>query len=238
MCSSDLGACAAAGMVIGGITMTGLAGKVSELLTLIAGANLALTLIFAAVMTIILGMGMPTPAAYALSAALVGPTLVGDFGIAPMQAHLFLLYFSVLSAMTPPVAVAAYAAAGIADSQPVGLAVSACKLAVAAFLLPFAFIYGPGLLLMNEPLWIVAAIVSTTAAVILLSVAAEGYWRRPIGWPVRLVMLAAALFLLAPQVVPMAIGTALGAAALTMLALGVGRPRGAEASAPATDGGA
>ena len=141
------GACAAAGLVIGGITMTGLSGKVAELLVLIAGSNALLTLIFAAMMTILLGMGMPTPAAYALAAALVAPTLVADYGYSLMQAHMFLLYFAVLSAMTPPVAVAAYAAAGIAGANPISIAGQACKLAVAAFVMPFAFMYAPGLLL-------------------------------------------------------------------------------------------
>lgn len=204
------GACAAAGLVIGGITMTGLAGKVSELLVLIAGANIALTLMIAAAMTILLGMGMPTPAAYALAAALLAPTLTGEYGFSLMQAHLFLLYFAVMSAMTPPVAVAAYAASAIADANPVTIAVAACKLAVAAFVLPFAFMYDPGILLLGDWASIPLSVASTTAAVVLISVAAEGFFRAKIQPVARLLLAASALGLIAPGIPAMSVGLGLG----------------------------
>jgi TRAP transporter 4TM/12TM fusion protein len=204
------GACAAAGMVIGGITMTGLAGKVSELLILIAGANVLITLVIAAAMTILLGMGMPTPAAYALSAALLAPTLTGEYGFSVMQSHLFLLYFSVLSAMTPPVAVAAYAASAIADANPIAIAGTACKLAVAAFVLPFAFMFDPGILLLDTPIRVVSAVLSSGAAVVLISVAAEGFFRQRIGMPARLALAACALALLAPGIEVMSAGAIIG----------------------------
>lgn len=191
------GACAAAGMVIGGITMTGLAGKVSELLVLIAGANDFYTLLIAALMTIILGMGMPTPAAYALSAALIAPTLVGVYGHSLLQAHLFLLYFSVLSAMTPPVAVAAYAASAIADANPVAIAITACKFAVSAFVLPFGFIYAPGILLEGSVIQISFDCGRALIAVLALATAAEGYYRAPLTIWVRLLLAAGGLALLA-----------------------------------------
>lgn len=210
------GACAAAGMVIGGITMTGLAGKVSELLILIAGANSILTLVLAAGMTLLLGMGMPTPAAYALAAALLAPTLVAEYGFSVMQSHLFLLYYAVLSAMTPPVAVAAFAAAPIADANPITIAASACKLAVAAFLLPFAFMFDPGVLLLDTPVAIALAAISTTVAVVLLSVAAEGFFRQRIGVPARLALAASALALLAPGIEVMAAGVAIGVVGIAL----------------------
>lgn len=208
------GACAAAGLVIGGMTMTGLAGKVSELLVLASGASVELTLVLAAAMTILLGMGMPTPAAYALAAALLGPTLVGTYGFSLMQAHLFLLYFAVLSAMTPPVAVAAYAASAIADANPISIAVGACRLAVAAFVMPFAFMYDPGILLLDTPAGVVMSLLSTGAAVILISIAAEGYWRRPIPATARWALAGCAFGLLAPGWTAMAPGLALGALGL------------------------
>ncbi|WP_233270567.1 TRAP transporter permease [Chachezhania sediminis] len=208
------GACAAAGMVIGGITMTGLSGKVSELLVLIAGSNELLTLIFAAMMTILLGMGMPTPAAYALAAALVAPTLVADYGYSLMQAHMFLLYFAVLSAMTPPVAVAAYAASGIAGANPVSIAGQACKLAVAAFVLPFAFMYAPGLLLQASPVFIVLDILRALVLVLAMAVAAEGYWRAPIPGLGRLALALGGLAMISPQ-------PPIVAAGLVLLAIGV-----------------
>ncbi|KJS11062.1 MAG: C4-dicarboxylate ABC transporter [Hoeflea sp. BRH_c9] len=204
------GACAAAGMVIGGITMTGLAGKVSELLILISGANILLTLIISGGMTILLGMGMPTPAAYALAAALLGPTLAGEYGFSLMQSHLFLLYFAVLSAMTPPVAVAAFAAAAIADANPIAIAVTACKLAVAAFLLPFAFMFSPGVLLLGGANGIILGVGSTTLAVIVISVASEGFIRKPIRVTARILLLVSALGLLAPGIKTMAVSLLLG----------------------------
>ncbi|MEJ8569991.1 TRAP transporter fused permease subunit [Microbaculum marinum] len=210
------GACAAAGMVIGGITMTGLAGKVSELLILIGGANIVLTLLICAGMTILLGMGMPTPAAYALAAALLAPTLVGDYGFSVMQANLFLLYFSVLSAMTPPVAVAAYAASAIADANPISIAAAACRLAVAAFVLPFAFMFDPGILLLDTVPAIVLAVLTTATAVVLISVAAEGFFREKVGTPARIALAACALALLGPNVELILAGLVVGAIGIVM----------------------
>jgi TRAP transporter 4TM/12TM fusion protein len=211
------GACAAAGMVIGGITMTGLAGKVSELLVLAGGSNLALILIIAAAITIFLGMGMPTPAAYALSAALLAPTLVKTFALPMMQSHLFLLYFAVLSAMTPPVAVAAYAAAAIAHDNPMNIAVAACRFAMAAFVLPFAFIYDPAILLEGSVLDVVASAITVALAVVLLSTAAEGYFRVPLPWWSRLICVAAALCYLIPTPSSLIYGTVVLAVGLLPL---------------------
>lgn len=213
------GACAAAGMVIGGITMTGLAGKVSELLVLAAGSSLALTLIISAAITIFLGMGMPTPAAYALSAALLAPTLVKTFGLPMLQSHLFLLYFAVLSAMTPPVAVAAYAAAAIAHDNPMKIAIAACRFSMAAFILPFAFIYDPAILLEGSLLDIVTSAITVALAVVLLSVAAEGYFRTWLPWWSRLTFVAAALCYLIPTPSSLIYGTVVVAIALIPLKL-------------------
>jgi len=203
------GACAAAGLVIGGITMTGLAGKVSDMIIFVAGSSLFVTLLITAGCVILLGMGMPTPAAYALAAAVLAPTLTQDFGLPLIQAHLFLLYFTVLSAMTPPVAVAAYAASAIADSNPLGIAISACQLAVAAFILPFAFIYNPGITLAGDLSMVTLALVSIIAVVVLVSIAAEGYWNEAIPSWVRLVMLISAGCIFIPGLVTTSVGAAL-----------------------------
>ena len=140
-------ACASAGLVIGGITMTGLATKFSSIAFAVGGDSQLIICILAAIITIILGLGMPTPSAYILSAVLVAPTLIEIVNLPLLNAHLFLFYFAVLSAMTPPVAVAAYAASAISESNPFSLAISALKLSAAAFILPFAFISMPGILL-------------------------------------------------------------------------------------------
>jgi TRAP transporter 4TM/12TM fusion protein len=213
------GACAVAGLVIGGITMTGLAGKVSDLILMMAGANMLLSLVIAAASVILLGMGMPTPAAYALAAALIAPTLTKTFEIPMLQAHLFLLYFAVLSAMTPPVAVAAYAASAISGRNPLGIAVKACRLAMAAFILPFALIYDPGILLRGDLLAIFAGMASALIAVVLISVAAEGYFKRPLSRPVRILGGAAGIAFLAPGLIGVLIGSGLLVAAVTMAQL-------------------
>ncbi|MFM1813350.1 MAG: hypothetical protein RLZ98_45 [Pseudomonadota bacterium] len=174
------GACAAAGMVIGGITMTGLAGKIADLLLIAGGSSVFFTLIISAVVTIILGMGMPTPAAYALAAALIAPTLVQKLGTPLLSAHFFLLYYAVMSAMTPPVAVAAYAASAIADENPMAIAMTAVKLSIAAFLLPFAFVYAPGLLLNGTAVEIAYMTALVASGLILLCIASEGYLKGPL----------------------------------------------------------
>lgn len=204
------GACAVAGLVIGGITMTGLAGKVSDLILYMAGANLLLTLVITAGCVILLGMGMPTPAAYALAAAMLAPTLINEFNIPMMQAHLFLLYFAVLSAMTPPVAVAAYAASAIADCNPLGIAVAACRLAVAAFVLPFAFVYNPGITLEGGVFVVTQAVISMVMVVVLISVAAEGSYKGTAipGW-VRALLVLAAVAYFSPGLNSLLLGTGL-----------------------------
>ncbi|WP_150120804.1 TRAP transporter large permease subunit, partial [Sulfitobacter sp. HI0040] len=143
------GACAAAGLVIGGLSMTGLGMKAANVILTISGEQPAVTLVIAAVVTIILGLGMPTPSAYILAAVLVGPALA-KLGYPILQSHMFLLYYAVLSALTPPIAVAALAAAAIADEDPFRIAFSAVRLAAVGFLLPFAFIFNPGLLLLGD----------------------------------------------------------------------------------------
>jgi TRAP transporter 4TM/12TM fusion protein len=140
------GACAAAGLVVGGITMTGLASKFSVFAFGLVGENNFLVLVLSALVTIILGLGMPTPSAYVLAAVLVAPTLVNDLGLPLLPVHMFILYYAVLSAMTPPVAVASFAAAAIAGANPIRISLEAMQLAVTAFIMPFAFIANPGVL--------------------------------------------------------------------------------------------
>lgn len=173
---SVVAACAAAGLVIGGISMTGLGGKFADMVFLLAGNNTVLVLIISAVLAIILGMGMPTPSAYILAAVLVGPTM-NELGFSLLQTNMFILYFAVLSAMTPPVAVAAFAAAAIADSKPLGIATGAVRLAVSAFVIPFAFVYGEGLLMSGSWPEILIACVSAIIGVVFLSIGVEGYWK-------------------------------------------------------------
>jgi TRAP transporter 4TM/12TM fusion protein len=213
-------ACAVAGLVIGGITMTGLAGKVSDLILLLAGANMFMSLAIAGGCVILLGMGMPTPAAYALSAALIAPTLTNVFHIPLMQAHLFLLYYAVLSAMTPPVAVAAYAASAISGSNPFGIALAACRLAVATFVLPFALVYNEGILLKGGVLSAVAGAGSAILAVVLISIAAEGFLKRPMSALQRLLLAGGGLGFLMPTIIGVTGGIVLTVAGGVLYTIG------------------
>ena len=189
------GACAAAGLVIGGVTMTGLAAKFSRLIFLLSGTDVFLSLVLAAFLTILLGLGMPTPSAYILAAVLVAPVLAA-LNIDLMAGHMFLLYFAVLSALTPPVAVAAYAASAIADENPMKIAVSAVRIAMAAFLIPFSFVFNQALLLKGTVLEIVLATVSVAAGLALIAVALEGYFRAPLRYVTRACLALAGLLLL------------------------------------------
>ena len=213
------GATAAAGLVIAGITMTGLAAKFAHIVYAIAGANQFFVLIVAAMLTLVLGLGMPTPAAYILAAVLIGPLIV-QLGIDPLPGHFFLLYFAVMSALTPPVAVAAYAASAIAEANPLTIAGHAVKLALAAFVVPFVFVYGPELL-WQGPLWRSAVTFLTAAvALILLAAAIERYSNWSDVWWTRLMLAAGALLLLAPD-----LRSEFAGGILVLLAIGAARMR-------------
>ena len=138
-------ACAAAGLIIGIITLTGIGLKFSTLVVALSGGSLPLALVLTMLTCLILGMGLPTAAAYILVATLVAPALV-NLGVGLLAAHLFVLYSAMLSSITPPVALAAYAAASIAKGNPLTIAVLACQFGMAAFAVPYFFVYDPAIL--------------------------------------------------------------------------------------------
>jgi TRAP transporter 4TM/12TM fusion protein len=210
------GACAAAGLVIGGITMTGLASKFDFVAFAFAGDSAMLVLLLSAVVTIILGLGMPTPSAYILAAVLVGPTLVNNFGFPELNAHLFLLYFAVMSAMTPPVAVAAYAAAAISGANPLRIAVVAMRFSIVAFVVPFMFVINP---LVLQPISSVPAFLISLGiilACVLIAVSSELIWDGPLSKPVRLGMVACAVLLSVPDTSIKLMGAVIGISLLTL----------------------
>ncbi|WP_134699432.1 TRAP transporter permease [Ammoniphilus sp. YIM 78166] len=167
-------ACAGAGLVIGGITVTGLGGKFSSLVLGFSGGQIFFALALTAIICIILGMGMPVSAAYVLTAVLAVPALI-EMGISMMAAHLFVVYFSVLSAITPPVAVAAYAAAGIAQGSPWNIGWTSVRLGIMGFIIPFMFVYQPALLLMASPQEVIMAVLTSAIGTIALSAGIEGW---------------------------------------------------------------
>ena len=184
-----IGAVAAAGLIMGCLEITGLAGKFSFLLTSLSFGQVIPTLILSAIFLILLGMGMPTVAVYTLGVALLAPTLIGKLGLPVMGVHLFLVFYASLSAITPPVAVANFAAGAIAGANPMSLGPYACKLTVGGFLVPFFFLFNSGILLEGGSADIVLDTALAGLMVIYASLGLHGWWGKvPIHWGLRIVL--------------------------------------------------
>lgn len=187
-------ACILAGVVMGVLNMTGLGLKVSSLIVQVAGGNLIIALILAMITSLILGMGLPTSAAYMVLAILVAPALV-KLGVTVMGAHMFILYFGALSTITPPVALSTFAAAGIAGSGLWETGWEAIKLAATGFVIPFIFAYSPQLLLIGGTLDIVVAIITAVIGSAIFAIAINGWFTKNLNIFVRLALAVAAIML-------------------------------------------
>jgi TRAP transporter 4TM/12TM fusion protein len=193
-------AVAAGGIIIGAIELTGLAGKFTLLLFQLSGGLLVPSLLMAGIVLILLGTGMPTTATYIMGVALLAPVFVGKFGLPVIEVHMFMLFYASLSAITPPVAVAAFAAAAIAGANPFKLAPYACKLSVGGFVLPFFFIFNPGILMQGSVIGILSDTVVACALVIAASLVLHGYVRkRPISALTRGAFALAAFAMAVPR---------------------------------------
>ncbi len=193
-------AVAAGGIIIGAIELTGLAGKFTLLLFQLSGGLMLPSLLLAGVVLILLGTGMPTTATYIMGVALLAPVFVGKFGLPVMEVHMFMLFYASLSAISPPVAVAAFAAAAIAKANPFKLMPYACKLAVGGFVLPFYFVFNPGILMQGGPLRILSDTLIAGGLLVAAALVLHGYVRRrPITLPLRLVLALAALAMAVPH---------------------------------------
>ncbi len=190
-------ACACAGIVVGIINLTGLGLKFTSLILFIAGDSLAPALIFTMIAGIILGMGLPTTAAYIVQAALLIPALI-KLGVPVIAAHLFVFYFAIISAITPPVAMAVYAAAGISGSNIWKTGLAAMKAGATGFIVPFMFVYGPSLLLIGSPTSIITTIISASIGVILLSAGLMGWLLKEATLLERAMLVAGAICLIKP----------------------------------------
>jgi len=198
-------ACAGAGLVMMGITMTGIGGKLTTIAMTLAGGNILGVLLVIAILCIILGMGMPVAAAYIVTAVLATPILI-SIGIGVMPAHLFTIYFAAMSAITPPVAVAAYAAASIADTNPVKICWQAVRLGFSAYLVPFFFVFKPSLLLQGSiGLQIKMAVISIIG-IVLISAGVEGWAFTRMSWWERIVIIAAGLALIDQGIITNVLG--------------------------------
>lgn len=203
-------ACAVAGMIAGCITVTGLASTMINGIVALAGNATILGLVLTMLCCIVLGMGVPTTANYCIMASTCAPILA-QLGFPDVAAHFFVFYFGIVADITPPVALAAYAGAAIAKSNPMKTGVTATKLAIAAFIVPYIFAYNPVMLFENVDGWWHVAQISVTAVMGLFGVAAalNGYLYRHIHWTLRLVLVAGGLCMMIPGTLTDVVGLAL-----------------------------
>ena len=189
--------CAGAGIVIGVLANSGLGFTFTNSLFLLGAGSPYLLLLLAATVCIVLGMGLPTLGVYVLLATLVAPGLV-EIGIAPVAAHLFVLYYGMMSMITPPVAVAAFTAAGMAGADPIGTAINSVKTGWLAYIIPFAFVFSPGLTMNGGPGFITITVATFVVGIFLVSIAMTAYFLRPIGPVPRVIACVSGLLLWIP----------------------------------------
>ena len=200
---SVLLSCAAIGIVIAAITSTGLGIKLNQEITALGDQNLLAALILAALCSIVLGMGLPTAASYLMVIFVAGPAIM-ELGVSKLSTHLFVFYYAVLSAITPPVALAIFAAAAIAKEKPVALALNALRLASVGFVLPIAWVYHPEIIIGADGTGILDALPYLPLlmiGIIALSAAHVGHLFRQLNMPERLVLAVGAVAILIPSMV-------------------------------------
>jgi TRAP transporter 4TM/12TM fusion protein len=205
-------ACSAIGIVIGGLSITGLGVKFSQAIISVGQSNLLLALVMAAFCCIIVGMGLPTAASYLMVVFIAAPAIT-KLGLPLLTTHLFIFYFAVLSAISPPVALNAYAASGIAKSDPLMTGFYAVRLGAIGFVLPFLWVYNPQLMLGEGNLLVtLVTITACLLAVLALAAANTGYLCRNLRGHERLIILAAGVLLATPNVIARVVGLGLGLA--------------------------
>lgn len=199
-------ACAAVGITVGVFSLTGLGLKLANIILMMGSGSLFMTLLFTMIASIILGLGLPSIPCYIITATMAAPAL-STFGVDPLAAHLFVFYFGAIANLTPPIALAAFAGAGIAGSDPQRTGWISCKLALAGFIVPFIFIYKPGLLILESSVADIAfAALATLLAVLALAAATEGFLFAKMNRIFRLALIAAGILLIFPEAILMGSG--------------------------------
>jgi TRAP transporter 4TM/12TM fusion protein len=205
---------AAAGLIMGILQVTGLGFALTLALVSLGAGSILLLLVIAALLCIVLGMGMPTLGVYVLLAVLVAPSLV-EVGITPLAAHMFILYLGMMSFVTPPVAIAAFFAANLAGARPMRTGWVAMRMSWTAYIVPFLFVFSPTLLMQGDTVDVVVAFATAAAGVWFVSSGMIGYGMRPLGWLSRTASLVGgALLLLPPGAVSRAVEANLAGAVL------------------------
>ena len=210
-------ACAMAGIISGVVAMTGLGSTLITLIVPIAKQSLLLALFLTMLCCIVLGMGVPTTANYVIMATITAPILT-KMNVDVLAAHMFVFYFGIVADITPPVALAAYAGSAIAKSNPLKTGVTATKLAIGAFIIPYIFVYNPSMLLVGGAPWyeIVLMFITSIIGMFGISAALEGYIFSKLQIPLRLICVAAGLLLIIPGIVTDLIGFALIAGVIVL----------------------
>lgn len=192
-------ATAAAGIIVGIVTKTGLGLKMANGLIDLAGGYLIPTLMLTMLAALVLGMGSPTTANYVITSTIAAPAII-LLGVPDLSAHLFVFYFGIIADITPPVALAAFAAAGVAGGEPLRTGVNSAKLAIAAFIIPYIFVLSPQLLMIDttwfELVWV---IITAFSGMIAIGAGIIGYWFRKLHWAERIIAIITGLLLIYPE---------------------------------------
>ena len=202
-------ACGVAGIIAGVIGVTGLAYTLFNTIVTLAGNQIIIALFLTMLCCIVLGMGVPTTANYCIMAATCAPILIA-MGVPAIAAHLFVFYFGIVADLTPPVALAAYAGAAIAQANPMKTAVTATKLAIGAFIIPYIFALNPAMLLIDTAIFDVILIcVTSIVGMFAVSAGIEGWFLHKMPWWQRIISAAGGLMLIYPGLATDLVGLAL-----------------------------
>ncbi|HLS61169.1 MAG TPA: TRAP transporter permease [Virgibacillus sp.] len=205
-----IAAVATAGIIAGVVSITGLGAKFASGIIALSGGHLILALIFTMIACIVLGMGLPTTANYVVTATIAAPALINGFDVPPLAAHMFVFYFGIVADITPPVSLAAYAGAGIARANPFKTGVTAVKLSIAAFIIPYMFIYNPIIVMVDAtPMKLTFAVITALIGMVAVSSSMVGYFVRNSTFWERLVLFAGGILLIMPELITSAIGLVL-----------------------------
>ncbi|MBI4183661.1 MAG: TRAP transporter permease [Proteobacteria bacterium] len=229
-------ACAVGGMIAGIIVLTGLGLRLSSIILAFSGGYVLAALILTMIACLILGMGMPTSAAYIILAALLAPGLE-SMGVPKAAAHLFIIYAAAKSAITPPVAVASYAAAAVAGTDPWETSTIAFRLGLSVFIIPYMFVFGPELLSLGDPFGVAWSFLTACFGIFALSVASAGWLQTDLKAHERLIALLAAVSMIYPEWRSDLLGLVVFAALVVVIRMRLRRAAGGRSmgAAPAAD---
>lgn len=197
----------ALGIIVGIFGLTGLALKLSSIIVEVAGGNIALLLILTMITSVVFGMGLPTIAAYVLLVIMVAPALE-QLGIPALVSHMFVFYFGCFSVLTPPVALASMAAASIAEADFWKTGLASARIAIVGFILPFAFVYNPQLILQGASVSMIMPLVATFVGIYALASGLTGFFLFPLKWPLRVLSVVSAILLVDPGLMTSLVGFA------------------------------